>query len=502
VSDIISVLTSTYLPIVAGFEAKIVLEEASFLENTDCQIKARNDLQAAYYWLNLYADVLKTYDTYKREVERLLLWCKYESGRCLRELKVEDFENYFNFLKNPPFEWCATRSQLRKGRESTEWRPFVGPLNESAFLMAVRVVNSCLNYLVEAQYLRSNPIKLMRKHKTFSMDTEETKYRVWERMLEMDEWEAVQEALREMPEQTEGEMANKMRTQFLFALGYMAGLRIHEMAEHCWNAFRKLDGKWFLFIRGKGGKLRHVPVNDQLLSFMKVYRLSLNKLALPSAEEQEPLFVSKRTEKALSIRQLHDLVKAVGEMAAQKFKNNPLKAQKLRKFSAHWLRHMSASHQDKAGISSVMIRETMGHSSEAVTKIYKHSENELRHEAMQKMQLKVTPRLIEKPTEKAVVLLTLSFTGRPLDKVSSLGRLLDLIEAEIFKDLDWSRKGFDKEEVLKHFAQKKQYGQGVLVGYELKEITKETLAGAEKAILRECEIRLLECNVNEKLFLG
>jgi integrase/recombinase XerD len=499
VNDIIPALPSIHMPVVVGFESKIVLEEASFLESTDCQIKARNDLQAAYHWVNLYDEVPKTYQTYKREVERLLLWCQYEWGRCLRELKVEDFAAYFSFLKSPPFMWCATRSELRQGRTSHQWRPFVGPLSGSAFLTAVRVVNSFLNYLVEARYLRSNPIKLMRKHKTFSMETEEAKYRVWERMLEADEWEAVQEALRDMSEGGDSEIANKMRTQFLFALGYMAGLRIHEIAEHCWNAFKRLDGMWFLFIRGKGGKLRHVPVNDKLLSFMKVYRLSLNKLALPSIDEQELLFMSKRTGKALSIRQLHDLVKAVGETAAQKFENNPLKAAKLRKFSAHWLRHMCASHQDKMGISSVMTRETMGWSSEAIAKIYKHSENELRHEAMQQIQLKVTPRLIEKQAETKTALLTLSFSGRPMDKVSSLGRLLDLIEGEIFKDLEWGRKGFDKAEVLQKFAQRKQYGEGASVGYELREIGKGTLTGIKKAILRECEIRLLQCNVKEGL---
>jgi len=500
-SELILAVSQNSLPVVAGFEPKIVLEEVSFLENSDCQIAARDDLQAAYAWIHLYRDVPKTYDTYKREVERLLLWCKYERGRCLRELKVDDFEVYFSFLKNPPFEWCATRSELREGRASAKWRPFVGPLSESAFLTAVRILSSFLSYLVEARYLRSNPIKLMRKHQAFSIDSEAAQYRVWERMLEVDEWNAVQESLEQMSENTEAERANKMRTQFLFALGYIAGLRIHEIATHHWNAFRKLDGNWFLFIRGKGGKLRHVPVNDQLLSFMKVYRLSLNKLALPSVEEQEPIFVSKKTGEALSIRQLHDLVKAIGEKAARKFKRNPLKAQKLRKFSMHWLRHMCASHQDKAGISSVMIRETMGHSSEAVTKIYKHSENELRHEAMQKMQLKVTPRLIEKTKKAETVQLTLSFSGRPMDKVSSLGRLLDLFEGDIFKGLGWSRMGFDKKELLQQFSQKKQYGQGVSVNYGLQEIDRRELLELKKVLLRECEVRLLQCDIKERWVL-
>ena len=113
-NSIIPSLPSTALPVVIGFELKVVLEKLRFLESTDCQIGAQNDLQAAYHWVNLYDEVPKTYNTYKREVECLLLRCQYERGRSKRELKVEDFEAYFNFLKSPPFTkskapciiWC------------------------------------------------------------------------------------------------------------------------------------------------------------------------------------------------------------------------------------------------------------------------------------------------------------------------------------------------------------------------------------------------------------
>lgn len=482
------------LPRLAGLTPKVILEEY-YQEETNCQIAAFNDLQAMRIWLALYRVVPRTYLAYRREVERLLLWCSYERGAVLRQLKVEDFARYFTFLKNPPPYWCASRA----ARGSVNWRPFVGALTESTFSAALRILNSFLNYLTEAQYLCSNPIKLIRKQKMFAIDLEQAQYRIWERMLEADEWQAVQQSLEAMPEDSTAAIANKMRTQFLFALGYLLGLRIQEMASHSWNAFRKWEGNWWVFIKGKGGKLRHVPVNDQLLSFVKVYRLSLGKPALPSSEEQEPWFVSKRTGKALSTRQLCDLVKAIGREAAKQFEDQPLKARRLRKFSTHWLRHLSASHQDKADIPLGMIRETLGHSSEAITQIYRHAENERRHQEMQKMQLNVVPRLIRQEAENKEVQLSLIFKAQPRHEAKSFARLLEVIEDEVFQGLAWQRED-NKAKVLQTFLQKKRYGEDVIVNYRLKEIREEDQVFLKKAILRESEIRLFECEIKSHIY--
>lgn len=494
---------SESLPVVAGFLPKIILAVESGPAKTECQIEASNDLQAAATWIALYRQQSKTWNAYRREVERLLLWCTYERGLSLKQLKVKDFEAYFSFLKNVPLAWCTTRSELRQGKGSPLWRPFLGPLNSAAFLMVVRVLNSFLNYLVDAQYLNSNPLKLMRQSESGlnSFHSQDEQYRVWERMLEIDEWDAVQNVLETLPEDTEEAVRYKMRTQFLFAMLYLLGLRIEEVATHRWNAFKKLDGNWFLFVRGKGNKLRHIPVNDQLLSYIKVYRLSLKKAALPSSEEQGALLVSKRTGKALSIRQIYDLVKVIGREAAKRFENQPEKAAKLRKFSTHWLRHMSASHQDKHGIAEGIIQDNLGHASAATTKLYRHAENERRHQEMQKMTLKVSPRLIEVERQNSGTQVMLTFERGPVGEVSSLSRLLDIIEQVIWQGLDWERKGPNKPEILKEFEQKRRYDQGVSVIYSLKSVSKETLEDLKRAILRESEIRLFKCNLREGLFL-
>ena len=182
-------------------------------------------------------------------------------------------------------------------------------------------------------------------------------------------------------------------------------------------------------------------------------------------------------------------------MAARKFADDSLKAEKLRKFSTHWLRHMSASHQDKEGIPLMMIRDTLGHSSEAITQIYRHAEHERRHQEMQKMKINVTPRLIELKPEVKKRLLTLSFKGRPMDKTASLGRLIVLMEEELLQELEWERRAFNKDSLLQGFEQRKQVGEGVVMEYVIKDIRDQRLDALKQAILRESEIRLLLCEV-------
>jgi len=331
------------IPEINSLVPKVSLVENNFF-NKECHINATNDLAAVNTWLDKHKINFKTYAAYKREAERLLLWCVYVRGLTLSQLKVEDFSAYFEFLKNPPKDWCITRKELREGKQSPKWRPFFFFFYQSGFNLAVRALNSMMNFLVTANYLSFNPIKLTNKTKNFAQTLETQKYNVWARMLEEDEWQAIQQALETMPEENDSQVSNKIRTQFLFAMLYFLGLRINELASHTWNAFRYREERWYFFVKGKGDKLAHIPVHDQLLSFVKIYRIHLGKNPLPEVDDVNGLLISKSTKKPLSIRQLFTLVKDIGKVAAQKVVDNPPKQQKLLRLSPHWLRHLLASH--------------------------------------------------------------------------------------------------------------------------------------------------------------
>lgn len=481
------------LPALAGFVPKIDLYTQSHPYADECMLDAANDLQAVLKWLALY-NKNTTYNTYKREAQRFLLWCSYEIGKSLAALKVNDFEAYLEFLQNPPPSWCTTRTTLRGGKNSGLWKPFIGPLNSSAYQCSVRVLNSLFNYLVQADYLRTNPIKLVRVATKFNLDLENRKYQVWTRILEMDEWQAILDALKNMPEDSFTAIDSKMRTQFLFAILYLLGLRIHEVVSHSWNAFRQKDGKWWFFVKGKGERLGHIPVNDQLLDHVRAYRQHLGKEALPHPYETDRLILSQKTGKTYQIRILYNMVKNIGEKAARCFEGNPIKQAKLRKFSPHWLRHLAASHQDKVGISMNMIQENMRHASSQTTKIYIHAEDEARHQAVQQMSFaSIIPK--EGIAAQQQTLLTLKIRSKGINGVASFARFLAAIETQVFKNIDFVFIK-TKEALLLEFAQLDKLGSVYVFSCVLSTAMDLDYIAMFK---REAQIRLLELSVETKL---
>jgi integrase len=482
------------LPMLGDRGPKVVLETHSKPYSEHCQIEAENDLEAVQCWLQRHKSNQHTFNAYYKESRRLLLWCVYERGLALEQLKVQDFEQYFEFLKNPPIHWCVISSESKQGKKK-HWRPLKDGLGESACRMAVRSINSLINYLVEADYLRTNPIKLLNSVVKKSLDQEVQKYKFWERMLEVDEWVAVQKVLEGMPVETLQDIDNKMRTQFLFSLLYLLGLRIHEVALSSWNAFRKRDGRWWFFIKGKGGKPGHVPVNEQLLSYIKSYRLHLGISPLPNLDEAKNLLVSKRTHKPLKVRQLYGLVKAVARVAAKAFGDQPLKKKKLEQLSPHWLRHLSASHQDKLGISATMIQANHRHRSSQTTQIYLHAEDELRSTEIQKLRMNLEPQVIVQSVAAAKVELKITLKGSPVSNKFNLFRLLESIEKNVLRDIIWERQESDLEELLNRYEQLKKFGSPLICSYYLKSLQGRALNDLQKAITREASIRLFECNI-------
>jgi len=481
----------------ATWVAKIDLLVASKPFSKHCQVNSQNDLEAARLWLAQYKDQPATLRAYTKEVDRFLLWCIYEKGATLSDLRVEDFNQYFDFLADPPKSWCTCKSALRQGRGKGDWRPLLGALTRNSLLFAVKTISSLMNYLVAADYVRTNPIKLIKKYRQQEAKKQDlAKYQVWQRMLEQDEWLAVQKVLENLPEKTEDQIDHKMRTQFLFALLYLLGLRIHEVATHSWNAFRNLNGRWWFFVYGKGDKLGHVPVNEQLLSILKIYRLHLNKPPLPTANEDQPLFRSKKTKRPLGIRRLSAIVKAIGKLAALEFSDDLAKKKKLESLSPHWLRHLSASHQDQAGISGTVIQANHRHSSFNTTQIYLHAEDNLRSAEMEKIKMQIQMRAINVASvAKEPTIINLELVGGSLSEMQGLQRFMAAIENNVLSEFGWSKHATD-EQLIARYKKIRILKTPLKISYLLNtRLAAYELAQLKHAINREAEIRLFSCAI-------
>ena len=88
------------------------------------RINATHDLDAIHSWLSLKDGNAKTYQAYKKELERLLLWAVLERGKALSSLNTDDCKAYIHFLKTltrDDSQW-VTLAPAVKGQN--RWKPF------------------------------------------------------------------------------------------------------------------------------------------------------------------------------------------------------------------------------------------------------------------------------------------------------------------------------------------------------------------------------------------
>ncbi|HXW52737.1 MAG TPA: site-specific integrase [Myxococcota bacterium] len=358
--------------------------------STRCRIRAKNDVEAIERWLDEYFEKPATYRTYKKEAERFLVWCVNAQKTNFSSLDREHVEAYIEFLKNPsPKEvWCGPRRKKKGVASETTWYPFAGPLGESAIKLALASLNSLMSYLVDARYVDANPFALIRRKSRFKKSAEEQSIRIQERIVEDHEWSAIIDVIESSPESDDIARFKKERLRFLFSALFFLGLRIDELARALWAHLKKINGRYWFFVRGKGDSWGKVPVNSGLLQAIMRYRHQMGMAPLPESEEHMPLIFSlRKKDRALTVRQMSNLVKEVATLAAKKFDPASISHKKLLRFSPHWLRHLSASRQDLAGISFTNIKSNLRHQNEQTTRLYVHAHDDHRHQQMENLKL-------------------------------------------------------------------------------------------------------------------
>lgn len=211
------------------------------VRDKSCLISANNDIEAIRAWLAEYEKSKKTYRNYQKEAERFLLWAVIERHKPLSSINADDLLAYSDFLDDPqPHErWCGPKLARRGQRYSQHWKPFVGKLTPPSKVTAFASLNSLFNYLYKARYLDHNPIITVPRQIKHHTTLDEYKWKLQERIIDIDEWETVLDVLNTLPNETAGEQFEKARLRFLFALLYFSGLRIDELVSNRMNAFVK-----------------------------------------------------------------------------------------------------------------------------------------------------------------------------------------------------------------------------------------------------------------------
>ncbi|MCL9682586.1 tyrosine-type recombinase/integrase [Legionella maioricensis] len=370
----------------------------------------QNDFNYTLSFLKSYTGSQGTFNSYRREAERLLQWSWLIKNKTIDELKRDDIEQYIHFCQSPPKSWISLKKVPRfiekDGQRipNEEWRPFVASVSKSArkngqtasieqFNLSqgatqeiFAILSTLFNFLIAEEYLTSNPVALIRQKSKFIRKRQQN---APVRRLSIVQWNAVLHAAESLasdsPEKHE-------RTRFMLSLLFGMYLRISELAaSDRWipsmNDFAKdSNGHWWFTTVGKGNKERQVAVSEEMLECLTRWRLFLGLTPLPSPADNSPLLPKIRGNGPLSdTAPIRRIIQRCFDLAAEQLRHSghAEEADNLSAATVHWLRHTGISEDVKIRPRE-HVRDDAGHSSSATTDRYIDIENQARYQSARK----------------------------------------------------------------------------------------------------------------------
>ncbi len=348
---------------------------------------------------------IHTYDRFRNEIEKFLLWSFLVKKTPIEELRKSDILEYADFCWKPPVTWIGTSNQERFKLKNSYfnanelWRPYKvqaaksqssKDVDKKKYRPSQQTLTSTFtaiivfyNYLMGEELCYGNPAQIAKKDcKHFISDTQVKEIK----RLSSSQWQYLLD--------TAVDMANEdpiyERNLFVIASLKTLFLRISELSErdnwspimgHFWQ---DEDENWWLKIFGKGRKLRDTTVPSDFIPFLKRYRLSRDLSGLPTSGDNNVLVEKIRGQGGMTSRHLRRLVQDIFDHAFTRMKRfeGENRAMKLKEATTHWLRHTGASMEIERGRALKDLSEDLGHASMATTDtVYVQSENKMRAES-------------------------------------------------------------------------------------------------------------------------
>lgn len=369
-----------------------------------------NDIKIATRFLKSYKNSQGTFNSYRREIERLIHWCALITNKSLKKLKRDDIENFIHFCKKPPKLWIGTtkppRFITKEGARvpNPKWHPFIVKLSKmerrkgmdldknnfelshGSLRESFAILSSFFNYLLQEEYVTANPVAIIRQKSQFIRKTQgQSKIR---RLSEL-QWQYVIRTAKNLAEQNPDLYE---RTLFVMSALYSMYLRISELvASDRWepqmNHFhRDGEGNWWFTTVGKGNKERQIAVSNAMLNAVKRWRKHLGLTSLPSPADQSPLLPKTRGQGPIkSTNYIRDIVQYCFDQAIIQLNKDGFseEAEALNEATVHWLRHTGISDDVKIRPRE-HVRDDAGHSSSAITDHYIDIELRERHRSARK----------------------------------------------------------------------------------------------------------------------
>ncbi len=370
---------------------------------------SNKDVLAVIDFLEQYSANKATFESYRRETERLLQWSSLIAAKSVFELKRQDIQDYIEFCLEPPKSWIAIKHAKRfiisEGIKipNPDWRPFVAKvskqkhkdgetpdkanyqLSQKAIREVFTILSSFYNYLVLEEKVPVNPVALI-KQKSKYLQKQQKQAPVMR--LSEHQWQTCLDIVQEL---ASVEPDKHERTLFILSALYLLYLRISELAaSDRWipqmgHFYQDSNANWWFITVGKGNKMRHVAVSDSMLVALKRYRKSLDLNPLPLPNEQTPLLPKDIGKGPItSTRHIRRLVQLCFDKSIEKLRKEGSisDADALEAATVHWLRHTGISDDiNKRNRPVAHVRDDAGHGSSATTDRYNDIELKERHKS-------------------------------------------------------------------------------------------------------------------------
>ncbi|MCI2107542.1 MAG: tyrosine-type recombinase/integrase [Bacteroidales bacterium] len=224
------------------------------------------------------------------------------------------------------------------------------------------VLSSFCKYLIKKDLLKSNPVSLVTRPK------EEKRLPVFYREESMNEYFAGTEpyASEENASLVTGhdkasmELYSKRLSRLIVSILYSTGIRRSELI--ALNIGSVDFGRKVLKVRGKGDKMREIPLVPSLCKEISLYLQVVETMDSRERTSDEPLLVTPNGGRLYPVfvdRVIKSELGKVGSITGRK--------------SPHVLRHTLATELLNEGADLNSIKELLGHSSLAATQVYTHN---------------------------------------------------------------------------------------------------------------------------------
>lgn len=160
------------------------------------------------------------------------------------------------------------------------------------------------------------------------------------------------------------------RNRAIIETMYSSGLRVSEAANLKISCLQLDTG--FIRVTGKGNKERLVPIGEDAIKQIKIYKENI-RVHIPVKKNQEDILFLNRRGGQLSRVMIFMIIKELAKKAG---------IEKI--ISPHTFRHSFATHLVEGGADLRAVQEMLGHESITTTEIYTHLDREYLRDTLQR----------------------------------------------------------------------------------------------------------------------